>query len=89
MGQIAEKYWYEIPEHFPFVKLEAFVIMPNHVHGIIVIDNTNEGMAANNSDNAEKLILKSIIQIPPHTQYRRPTRASLRVESFNSHCRII
>jgi putative transposase len=54
VGQIAEKYWHEIPEYFPCVKLEAFVVMPYYVHGIFVIDNTNEGMAANNSDNAEK-----------------------------------
>ncbi len=39
MGEIAEKFWHEIPQHFPFVKLDAFVVMPNHVHGIIWIDN--------------------------------------------------
>ena len=39
MGQIADQYWTEIPAHFPFIKLDAFVVMPNHVHGILVIDN--------------------------------------------------
>ena len=38
IGRMAEKYWLEIPEHFPFVKLDQFVVMPNHVHGIIIID---------------------------------------------------
>lgn len=38
IGKLAEKYWLEIPQHFPFVKLGAFVVMPNHVHGIIIID---------------------------------------------------
>lgn len=37
-GQLAEKFWSEIPIHFPFVKLGGFVVMPNHVHGILVID---------------------------------------------------
>jgi putative transposase len=37
MGKIAEKCWLEIPNHFPHVRLDEFVIMPNHVHGIIVI----------------------------------------------------
>ena len=37
IGEMAEKYWHEIPEHFPFVKLGAFVVMPDHVHGIIII----------------------------------------------------
>ncbi len=34
---MAEKCWFEIPQHFPFVKLWEFVVMPNHIHGIIEI----------------------------------------------------
>ena len=34
MGMIANQYWHEIPDHFPSVELDAFVVMPNHVHGI-------------------------------------------------------
>jgi putative transposase len=36
-GQAARECWEAIPEHFPHVELDAFVIMPNHVHGIICI----------------------------------------------------
>ncbi|MBE0656009.1 MAG: hypothetical protein IH594_19570 [Bacteroidales bacterium] len=36
-GQIAEQCWLEIPEHFQNVKLDAYVIMPSHVHGILII----------------------------------------------------
>lgn len=43
IGDMANKYWLEIPEHFPFVKLEEFVIMPNHVHGIIIINKPDDG----------------------------------------------
>ena len=38
IGQIARDYWLEIPNNFPFVKQDVFVIMPNHVHGIIIIN---------------------------------------------------
>ena len=38
IGQWADRYWRAIPTHFPFVRLGAFVVMPNHVHGIVVID---------------------------------------------------
>ncbi|WP_075590040.1 transposase [Labilibacter marinus] len=38
IGNLAHEYWNEIPHHFSFAKLDAFVVMPNHVHGIIVID---------------------------------------------------
>lgn len=36
-GHIAEQCWQAIPDHFPQVEIDAFVVMPNHVHGIIVI----------------------------------------------------
>jgi len=37
VGRIIASCWAEIPEHFPMVSLDAWVIMPNHLHGIIVI----------------------------------------------------
>ena len=40
IGQLAEKFWLEIPEHFPFVLLGVHQIMPNHMHGIITIHKT-------------------------------------------------
>jgi REP element-mobilizing transposase RayT len=39
LGKIAAKYWEQIPNHFLFVSLGEYVVMPNHVHGIIMIDN--------------------------------------------------
>lgn len=40
LGKIAEKFWKEIPEHFNFITLDQFVIMPNHIHGILVFNKT-------------------------------------------------
>jgi hypothetical protein len=40
-GAIAERCWMEIPQHYPHVILDAFVIMPNHVHGIIILNENN------------------------------------------------
>ena len=40
IGAISSSYWLEIPDHFPHVKLDEFIIMPNHVHGIIILDKT-------------------------------------------------
>ena len=42
-GRIAEKVWREIPDHFDNVDIDAFIAMPNHVHGIIVITYTHVG----------------------------------------------
>ncbi|GGD85633.1 transposase [Planktosalinus lacus] len=38
IGNIAKNCWLEIPEHFPYVDLGAFVVMPDHVHGVIIIN---------------------------------------------------
>jgi len=37
IGKIVEECWRDIPEHFPNVKLDEWVVMPNHLHGIVVI----------------------------------------------------
>lgn len=38
-GETARNKWLEIPQHFENISLDDFVIMPNHIHGIIVIEN--------------------------------------------------
>lgn len=37
-GAIVQGFWYEIPKHFPFVSLGEFVVMPNHIHGILILN---------------------------------------------------
>ncbi|MEP7286896.1 MAG: hypothetical protein ABI947_14155 [Chloroflexota bacterium] len=39
-GQMAHDYWHTIPDHFPMVELDGFVVMPNHIHGILVLGET-------------------------------------------------
>jgi REP element-mobilizing transposase RayT len=36
-GEIVRVCWRKIPSHFPHVALDAFVVMPNHMHGILWI----------------------------------------------------
>jgi putative transposase len=43
IGLIASQYWLKIPDHFPHVKLDEFVVMPNHIHGIIILDYSLAG----------------------------------------------
>jgi putative transposase len=38
IGEIAKQCWVEIPKHFQNIELDEYVIMPNHVHGIIIIN---------------------------------------------------
>jgi putative transposase len=43
LGRIVEEEWKALPRHFPNIRLDAFVVMPNHIHGIIVITDTAVG----------------------------------------------
>jgi len=38
IGENAQKYWDEIPQHFSFIRLDEMVVMPNHIHGLLWID---------------------------------------------------
>lgn len=54
VGRIASQCWLDIPSHFSSVVLDAHIIMPNHVHGIVIIDNNCCGTlhsGLNTSDN--------------------------------------
>jgi REP element-mobilizing transposase RayT len=41
IGKLANKFWSEIPIHFPFVELGNYQVMPNHIHGILIINKKN------------------------------------------------
>lgn len=43
MGAVADECWRAIPEHYPNVRVDSYVIMPNHVHGVFVIMDKNVG----------------------------------------------
>ncbi|MEK6682953.1 MAG: transposase, partial [Nitrospirota bacterium] len=38
-GKIVSEYWFEISKHFHNVKLDEFCVMPNHIHGILLLNN--------------------------------------------------
>jgi REP element-mobilizing transposase RayT len=57
-GKIAESCWLDIPNHFPYAQLDSFVIMPNHVHGIILINKqftTDNGNSVDVSNGLDEL----------------------------------
>ncbi|MBI9072710.1 MAG: hypothetical protein JEY94_14005 [Melioribacteraceae bacterium] len=38
IGEIVELFWKEIPDHYNFVELDEFVVMPDHFHAIIILN---------------------------------------------------
>jgi putative transposase len=45
-GQLAAAVWSNVLERFPEIDLDMFVIMPNHLHGIIVLSNGEAAIRA-------------------------------------------
>lgn len=70
MGHIARKLWLEIPAHFPFVKLSEFVVMPDHVHGIIIIDKPKP-------DNNENININTVTVEAPNLGVSTVTNSNI------------
>ncbi|HRY63644.1 MAG TPA: transposase [Patescibacteria group bacterium] len=92
IGEMAQKYWLEIPNHFPGAELDYFVIMPNHIHGIIIINNQADkkesivSPAENNIDigrNAPRRVQKNDIEYE-NAPRRVPTIRPLSINSLSS-----
>ena len=54
-GLVVVHTWHEIPVHHSFVKLDAFVVMPNHVHGVLLFVGDGEATQASQLQN-ERLV---------------------------------
>ena len=43
-GQIAQNQWHQLPKRFENIELDAFIVMPDHIHGILfIIDQSRVG----------------------------------------------
>ncbi|MES2278340.1 MAG: hypothetical protein V4592_20075 [Bacteroidota bacterium] len=62
IGQIALDNWLRIPEFSPFVELDDFVIMPDHLHGILFINKPNKMNWEPNKFGVQSQNLASVIR---------------------------
>jgi len=70
-GEIVQKWWHEIPNHFPNVETITFVVMPNHIHGIIKINESRRGtVPVPGIDDEDEISLQPGGETPP---LRAPT----------------
>lgn len=52
LGEIARQCWDEIPGHFENVELDEFVMMPNHLHGVIHLRDISRRDEVTSSDQS-------------------------------------
>jgi putative transposase len=64
-GEIAYQHWEIIPNFYDNVEIDKFIIMPNHIHGIIIINNVVTGhcpVTTNNKDiNPSKNTIRNVV----------------------------
>ena len=61
-GEIVQKWWDNIPHHFPNVETGAFVIMPNHIHGIVFVTQERRGEVVSPHDQPNDSNQKNTMQ---------------------------
>jgi REP element-mobilizing transposase RayT len=57
-GEITLKCWNGIPEHFQNVELDYYQIMPNHIHGIIIINDVGNAKFTSPTTGKNKMLSK-------------------------------
>ena len=62
IGAVIQACWDDLPSHFPCVELDTFVVMPNHVHGAIVLTMVGAQHAAPLRDNVQPGSLGAIVR---------------------------
>lgn len=50
VGELAKKFWVEIENHSQNVKLGEYVIMPNHIHGVLILHEINQNIVETGHD---------------------------------------
>ena len=89
IGQIVADCWRAIPEHFRNTALDEFVVMPNHLHGIIVIKGNNslqsDGDGVGNNDRCSLRNARNMELLPKIiSQYKSSVTRMVR-KQWNNH----
>ncbi len=87
IGQIANDFWQEIPKHFSNVVMHGYIIMPNHVHGIIEIRNnatvrTRHVVSVQDPNGGDPEGASHVMphyKIPRYNQFSKPVPGSVSV----------
>jgi putative transposase len=85
VGVIANVLWYEIKNRAKNIELGEFVVMPNHIHGILIINDKTDNVGNGNDLVVETLHATSLLyhQIDHNKQRKNPTiKSTNRCQKF-------
>jgi REP element-mobilizing transposase RayT len=78
IGKIAHQNWIDIPSHFPFVSLDEFVVMPDHLHGILCFHKPGYREHKVNKFGPQSMNLGSVIR-----NYKSATKSDATLNGIN------
>lgn len=77
MGRIANQCWINIPKHFKFIHPGKYVIMPDHVHGIIEIDKTDDIIKSTHIETTHPVETTHALPSPKKSRFRNQGKNTL------------
>jgi putative transposase len=60
-GKMVQAIWHELPLYYPGVEVDAFVLMPNHIHGIIMLTPENKKRVMPNGQICKPMTLGDVV----------------------------
>jgi len=63
-GEIVRTVWCDLPAHVPNIELDAFVVMPNHFHGILLINGSLAGIQGRSHIHGDDPSVGAIHELP-------------------------
>ena len=64
VGEMIQKVWQELSEYYAGVGIDAFTIMPNHIHGIIVLTPVGAGPGACPATGRPRGVAPTVMSLP-------------------------
>lgn len=81
MGSLVDKNWRRISELHPDIELDEFIVMPNHIHGIVIIDVVTANLAVKRNDVGDA-------NFASPTNDRTKMKLSVIIQQFKRVCTI-
>jgi hypothetical protein len=85
IGNVALEFWQSISKHFSFVILDEFIIMPNHIHGILIIQKGTDRGGHNISVETGQCPVSTTITDVNLIETNKSTLSSI-IGSYKSIC---
>jgi putative transposase len=77
LGELVRDHWEDLPKHFPMIELDAFVVMPNHLHGILLITDVGTQSIASETKTNKTPKLGTIVATYKAAVSRQVNRLSI------------